>query len=106
MVIGCDDRAALLPSMIHRKTGKIVFISSVAGKVATPFRSTFVASKHALQAFGDSLRAEIAMHNVSVLVSSPDYIPMDLSQDEIKLAGTECESMRFYSHFIFANVII
>lgn len=79
--------------MIHRKSGKIVFISSVAGKVPIPFRSTFAASKHALQAFSDSLRAEIAMYNVTVLVSSPEYIAMDLSQDEIKSAGTEQESM-------------
>lgn len=87
------NRAALLPSMVHRKTGKIVFISSVAGKVPIPFRSTFAASKHALQAFSDSLRAELAMYNVSVLVASPEYIAMDLSQDEIKSAGTERESM-------------
>lgn len=79
--------------MIHRKTGKIVFVSSVAGKVPIPFRSSYAASKHALQAFSDSLRAEVAMYNVKVLVSSPEYIAVDLSDEDVYLAGTpnECK---------------
>lgn len=83
--------------MIHRKTGKIVFVNSVAGKVPIPFRSSFSASKHALQAFSDSLRAEIATYNVSVLVSSPEYIAMDLKENEINSAGTEHEGMHLVS---------
>lgn len=79
---------AVLPSMIHRKSGRLIFISSVAGKVPIPFRSSFAASKHALQAFCDSLRAEIAMHNVKVLVSSPEYIACDLSRNDVVRAGT------------------
>lgn len=77
--------------MIARKTGKIVFISSIAGKVPIPFRSSFAASKHALQAFSDTLRAEIAAHNVQVLVSNPEYISSDLSKEQIENAGTEKE---------------
>lgn len=86
--------------MIHRKSGKIVFVSSVAGKVPIPFRSSYAASKHALQAFSDSLRAEIAMHNVKVLVSSPEYIAKDLSQNDINRAGTANEG-KLFSIFCF-----
>lgn len=56
----------------------------MAGKVPIPFRSSFAASKHAVQAFSDTLRAEIGMHNISVLVSSPEYIANDLKQNEIE----------------------
>lgn len=95
----CVFFTALLPSMIHRKTGKIVFVSSVAGKVPIPFRSSYAASKHALQAFSDSLRAEIAMYNVKVLVSSPEYIAVDLSDQDIYHAGTPNEGKHSpYSH--------
>lgn len=79
--------------MIARQTGKVVFISSVAGKVPIPFRSSFAASKHALQAFSDTLRAEIAAHNIKVLVSNPEYIASDLTKAQIETAGTEKESM-------------
>lgn len=68
--------------MLTRKSGHIVFISSVAGKVPIPFRSSFAASKHALQAFSDTLRAEIATHNIKVLISSPEYIVNDVQTDE------------------------
>lgn len=77
--------------MVHRKTGKIVFVSSVAGKVPIPFRSSYAASKHAVQAFSDSLRAEVAMYNVKVLVSSPEYIAVDLSNEDVHRAGTPNE---------------
>lgn len=91
--------------MIERKSGKIVFISSVAGKVPIPFRSSFAASKHALQAFSDSLRAEIAVHNIHVLVSSPEYVANDLTQAEVKSAGTNTEgtnhSIRILLHAQF-----
>lgn len=77
--------------MIHRKSGQIVFVNSVAGKVPIPFRSAFAASKHALQAFSDSLRAEIAMYKLKVLVSSPEYIACDLSNADVARAGTTDE---------------
>lgn len=79
--------------MIHRKTGQLVFISSVGGLVAIPYRSAFAASKHALQAFCDSLRAEIAAYNVQVLVSNPEYIAIDLSKHDVDRAGTPNEGM-------------
>lgn len=68
--------------MVQQKSGHIVIISSVAGKVPIPFRSSFAASKHALQAFSDALRAEMAIHEVQVLVSSPEYIPNDVQISE------------------------
>lgn len=68
--------------MVQRKEGHIVLVSSVAGKVPIPFRSSFAASKHALQAFSDALRAEMAIHNIKVLVSCPEYIPSDAQLTE------------------------
>ncbi|CAB3400635.1 unnamed protein product [Caenorhabditis bovis] len=52
--------------------GCIVATSSVQGKVALPYRSSYSASKHALQAFFDSLRCE--HKNLHVLVVSAGYI--------------------------------
>lgn len=63
--------------MVQRKQGKIVCVSSVAGLIPIPFRSSYAASQHALQAFCDSLRAEIAIHNIQVLVCNPGYKATD-----------------------------
>ncbi len=72
--------------MIKRKEGRIVCIGSVQGKFAIPYRSSYAASKHALQAFCDSLRAEMAAYNVKVTLISPGYINTDLSKNA--LVGT------------------
>lgn len=79
---------AVLPSMIARKDGRIVCISSVQGKLAIPQRSAYSASKHALQAFCDSLRAEMDEHNVKVTLISPGYINTPLSMNALTGDGS------------------
>ncbi|CAO1370739.1 unnamed protein product [Diamesa tonsa] len=79
---------AVLPSMIARKEGRIVCISSVQGKFAIPQRSAYSASKHALQAFCDSLRAEMDEHNVKVTLVSPGYINTPLSMNALTGNGS------------------
>jgi short-subunit dehydrogenase len=69
---------AVLPSMLRRKGGHIVTITSVAGKLGTPMRSGYAASKHALHGFFDSLRAEIWRENVRVSLVCPGFIKTNL----------------------------
>ncbi|XP_044750203.1 dehydrogenase/reductase SDR family protein 7-like [Coccinella septempunctata] len=78
---------AVLPSMVKEKCGRIVFISSVQGLIAIPYRSSYAASKHALQAFADSLRAEISHHNIGVTVASPGYVKTALSMNALTATG-------------------
>lgn len=73
--------------MIKRQEGKIVNVSSVQGKFAIPYRSAYSASKHALQAFSDSLRAEVANDNVQVLTICPGYINTALSLNALTATG-------------------
>ncbi|XP_058066468.1 dehydrogenase/reductase SDR family protein 7-like [Anopheles bellator] len=79
---------ACLPSMVARKEGRIVSISSVQGKFAIPHRSSYCASKHALQAFCDSLRAEVAKDNIKVTLISPGYIKTAMSVNALTGSGT------------------
>ena len=51
------------------------------------FRSAYTASKHALQAAADSLRAELASYNVMVTVVSPGYVRTNLSQSAVTSSG-------------------
>ena len=48
----------LLPHFIKNKKGHFVVTTSIVGKIGTPLRSSYAASKHALHGFFDSLRAE------------------------------------------------
>ncbi|XP_059835456.1 dehydrogenase/reductase SDR family member 7B isoform X2 [Hypanus sabinus] len=80
---------AILPSMVQRKTGHIVVISSVQGKIAIPFRSAYAASKHATQAFFDCLRAEMEQYQIHVSVISPGYIHTNLSLNAVTGNGSK-----------------
>lgn len=79
---------ALLPSMIKRRKGHIVAISSIQGKISIPFRSAYAASKHATQAFFDCLRAEMKQYGVEVTVISPGYICTNLSRNALTGDGS------------------
>lgn len=63
--------------MISKKQGQIVFIGTVQTKCSIPYRSAYSASKSALTAFADCLRAEVYEYNVKVNVATPDYIKSD-----------------------------
>ncbi len=78
---------AVLPSMLERKTGSLVIISSVAGKLSTPGRSSYAATKHALQGFYDALRAEVQDRGVHVNVICPGYIRTDISINALNSKG-------------------
>ncbi|XP_049558094.1 dehydrogenase/reductase SDR family member 7B isoform X4 [Orcinus orca] len=79
---------ALLPSMIRRRQGHVVAISSIQGKISVPFRSAYAASKHATQAFFDCLRAEVEQHDIEVTVISPGYIHTNLSLNAVTADGS------------------
>lgn len=72
---------ALLPHLLSRPAAMVVSVASVMGKFATPRRSAYCASKHALVAFMDALRAELHDSRVRVLTVCPGYIntPFSLS---------------------------
>ena len=65
---------AVLPYMTRQKSGRIINVSSVAGKRALPHISAYCASKFAVQAFSDSLRMEAAGHGITVSVVCPPRV--------------------------------
>ncbi len=84
---------ALLPYFIARKKGHIVVVTSVVGKLGTPLRSSYAASKHALHGFFDSLRAEIHPYNVDVTLVCPGYVNTNVSMNALTGDGSPQNSM-------------
>lgn len=58
----------VLPAMREKRSGTIVNVSSVGGKIAIPFAAPYCASKHALEAVADALRVEVAPFGIRVIV--------------------------------------
>lgn len=70
---------AVLPAMLGKGEGKIVVISSIAGKFGFYLRSTYSAAKHALYGYFESLRLETEAKGVSVLIVAPGKIKTSVS---------------------------
>lgn len=64
---------AFLP-MLRAGRGRIINVTSVGGRVATPYMSAYHASKFALEAVGDSLRRELIPQGVDVIAIEPGSI--------------------------------
>jgi dehydrogenase/reductase SDR family protein 7B len=78
---------AVLPSMIKRKAGHIVVMSSLTGKFGARLRSGYSGSKHALHGYFDSLRAEIYVSNIFVTLICSGYIRTNIAKNALTETG-------------------
>ena len=65
---------AVLPAMRKQRSGRIITVSSVAGKLGIPFAAPYCASKHAIEAMSDALRVEVAPFGIRVVLIEPGPI--------------------------------
>jgi short-subunit dehydrogenase len=84
---------ALLPHFIEKQSGQFVVTTSIVGKIGTPLRSSYAASKHALHGFFDSLRAEIYNDNIAVTLICPGYVTTNVSMNALTGDGTPQKTM-------------
>ena len=84
---------AVLPSMLERKSGHIVVISSLAGRFGVPLRSGYSATKFALHGFYEALRAEEARNGIRVTIVCPGFIRTDISLSALKGDGSKHAKM-------------
>lgn len=69
----------VIPVFQKQQAGIFVPIASVAGRISTPRRAAYGATKHALIGFFDSVRAELHAHGVQVTTILPGYIRTEIS---------------------------
>ena len=93
-IIGVDLLApialtqAILPRMAQRGSGRIVMISSIAGKVGVPLRTAYSAAKFGLIGYADALRAEVSQAGLKVHVVAPGSIRTDVSRNALTGDGS------------------
>ena len=98
----------VLPSMRTQGFGRIVNVSSVAGRVVLPFGGWYHVSKYSVEAFSDALRLEVKPFGIDVALIEPGGIGTDwglIAADHLEescqgtpyapLAGKEARFMRF-----------
>jgi short-subunit dehydrogenase len=80
---------AILPHFIKNKKGHVVVTTSIVGKIGTPLRSSYAASKHALHGFFDSFRAENHKNNIVVTLICPGFVNTNISRNALTATGLQ-----------------
>ena len=84
---------AVLPHFIKNQNGQFVVTTSIVGKIGTPLRSSYAASKHALHGFFDSLRAENYNNNLAVTIVCPGFVRTNVSINALTGNGSPQNKM-------------
>jgi len=69
----------LLPKFIEQKSGKIVFISSLASLISMPSAKAYSSSKRALNAYAESLRYKYKKNGLKIINILPGFIKSELT---------------------------
>ncbi len=78
---------SVLTPMIKQKSGQIVVVTSIMGKLGAPLRSSYAAAKHGLHGYFDTLRAETYKDGIRVLLVVPGYVRTNISINALKADG-------------------
>ncbi|WP_329414713.1 SDR family NAD(P)-dependent oxidoreductase [Acinetobacter indicus] len=77
----------VLPTFIAQKSGRIAFVSSVAGLLGTQYRASYSAAKAAIHMWANSLRAEVAQEGIEVSVIFPGFVKTNVSFNALNGEG-------------------
>ena len=72
--------AAVIPSMVARRSGRFVGTASLAGLRGFPSMSVYSASKAAMQAFLEAARIELVPHGVGVTIVNPGFVATPMTE--------------------------
>ena len=75
---------AVVPAMRARRSGVVVNVSSVNGKVAQPLAGFYAATKHALEALSEALYFEVGHFDVRVVIIEPGYFRTSLGDNRVE----------------------
>lgn len=85
-----------LPRMIGNGGGRIVNVSSIAGRATSPLAGHYAGAKHALEAITDALRIEVASRGVQVSLVEPGGFKTNIWDDmERDIANRKADGSRF-----------
>jgi NAD(P)-dependent dehydrogenase (short-subunit alcohol dehydrogenase family) len=88
----------VLPVMRAHRTGVIVNVSSLAGRVAMPFMSGYSASKFALEGLSESLRYELSLHGIRVKLVEPAHFKTGFIERSLKLTSHPAYDVQFNNY--------
>lgn len=95
---------AVLPRL-RNSHGRIVFISSISGMLASPMLGAYAASKFAIEALGDALRVELRPWGIPVVLVEPGQIDTDIWRNAPDTLDSTVEVMSAEHRALYAGHI-
>ncbi len=86
---------AVLPSMSERGSGTIINVSSVEGRLVTPFSGGYAASKFALEGLSEAMRYELWPQGIRVAVVEPGLFATDFDSNQVEAADAESPALPY-----------
>ena len=77
----------VLPGMRRKLSGRIINMSSIAGKLTSPLFGPYSSSKHAVEAISDAMRLEVYPFGIQVVLIEPGYIHTSMSRNAGELSS-------------------
>lgn len=75
---------AVIPSMKERRFGRIINISSIHGKIASPFKSAYISAKHGVLGFSKVVAKETGEFGITINSICPGFVDTPLMRNQVK----------------------
>lgn len=75
---------AFVPAMRARRSGLIINMSCITGRITYPFEGAYTASKHAVESISDALRLELAPFGIQVTILEPGAVSTSFEENSAK----------------------
>lgn len=90
----------VLPAMRRQQSGRIINVSSMAGRCAAPTFGWYSASKYALEALSDALRLEVGHFGIDVVLIEPGFVDTGFFQASQATSHNSVDADDVYRDFI------
>ncbi|HSK66694.1 MAG TPA: SDR family NAD(P)-dependent oxidoreductase [Anaerolineales bacterium] len=81
---------------LNGQPGRIINISSVGGRNGNPFMGAYAASKHGLEGFSESLRRELMLHGIDVIIVGPGAVATPIWDKAEQADFSQFENTEYY----------
>ncbi len=93
---------AVLPRL-RESRGRVVFISSLSGRIVTPITGAYNASKFAIEATADALRMEVHTWGIHVSLVEPAQVDTDMWQKAVEAFDADVDALPAEQRTLYAR---
>ena len=96
----------IIPIMRKQKSGIVINISSIAGKVALPYRGIYNATKFAIEGFSEALSLEVKPFGIKVVIVEPGDYKTNINSNRKISKQASSKQSAYYESFNRAHTLI